>query len=378
MGEVYRARDSQLDRDVAIKVLPEEVAQDEARLARFEREAKLLASLNHQNIATVYGLEEVDLPVIPSEAEGRVEESPEARAALRSGQSQEISGDPSPPEAARDDTSIETRTIRFLVMELADGETLADRIKRGPVPVDDALPIALQIAEGLEAAHEQGIIHRDLKPANVMLSPEGKVKILDFGLAKAWAPDEDDADLTHSPTLTAQMTAAGVLLGTAAYMSPEQARGKPVDRRTDIWAFGVMLWEMLTGKHLFTGDTVSDVLASVLKEAPDLEALPVVTPAPVRRLLFRCLAKDPRDRIHSAADARLEVRDALTERVPGELPVGTTRGANTRVHLWLLPVAVVLTAVASALMVWSFMRPEPQPVRRFMLQLPETDSLTML
>jgi serine/threonine protein kinase len=211
MGEVYRAHDERLDRDVAIKVLPEEVAQDEERLARFEREAKLLASLNHTNIATLHGLEE---------HEGQ----------------------------------------RFLVMELAEGETLAERIKKGPIPVDDALPIALQIAEGLEAAHEQGIIHRDLKPANVMVSAESRVKILDFGLAKAWAPEDSDADLTHSPTLTAQMTAAGVLLGTAAYMSPEQARGKSVDKRSDIWAFGVVLWEMLTGIRLFRGDSVTDIL----------------------------------------------------------------------------------------------------------------------
>jgi serine/threonine-protein kinase len=256
MGKVYRAHDERLDRDVAIKVLPEEVAQDEARLARFEREAKLLASLSHQNIATLHGLEE---------HEGQ----------------------------------------RFLVMELAEGESLADRIKKGPILVDDVLPIALQIAEGLEAAHEQGIIHRDLKPANVMLSPEGKVKVLDFGLAKAWAPEESDDNLTESPTLTAQMTAAGVLLGTAAYMSPEQARGKPVDKRADIWAFGCVLYEMLTGERLFTGDTVSDVLAAVLRQEPDLEALPSGLPPRFRWLVTRCLDKDPRNRLQHIGEARI-------------------------------------------------------------------------
>jgi serine/threonine-protein kinase len=214
MGEVYRAHDERLDRDVAIKVLPEEVAQDEERLARFEREAKLLASLNHQNIATLYGFETVQTPE----------------------ESTDMDADPG--------------LLTFLVMEFVEGEDLAALINRGPIRIDDALPIALQIAEGLEAAHEQGIIHRDLKPANVMLSREGKVKVLDFGLAKAWQPAESEADLTHSPTLTAQMTAHGALLGTAAYMSPEQVRGKAVDTRADIWAFGVVLWEMLTGRRL--------------------------------------------------------------------------------------------------------------------------------
>jgi len=259
MGVVYRAHDERLDRDVAIKVLPEAVAEDPQRLARFEREAKLLASLSHQNVATLYGLE------------------------VHEGQ-------------------------RFLVMELAEGETLAERIEKGPIPVDDALEFARQIAEGLEAAHEQGVIHRDLKPANVMVSPEGKVKVLDFGLAKAWHHNESDADLTHSPTLTGQMTAAGVLLGTAAYMSPEQARGKTVDKRADIWAFGVVLYEMIAGTRAFAGDTTSDILATIIKDDPDWDALPVGTPIPIRRLLRRCLTKDPRDRLHDIADARIELQ----------------------------------------------------------------------
>jgi Tol biopolymer transport system component len=277
MGEVYRAHDERLDRDVAIKVLPEAVAQDEQRLARFEREAKLLASLSHQSIATLYGLEEHD------------------------GQ-------------------------RYLVMELVEGETLAERIKKGQIPVDDALEYARQIAEGLEAAHEQGIIHRDLKPANVMLSPEGKVKVLDFGLAKAWHHDESDPDLTHSPTLTAQMTAAGVLLGTAAYMSPEQARGKPVDRRTDNWAFGCVLYEMLTGRRTFDGDTVSDSMAAILKENPEWEALPQDTPSGIRRLLERCLRKSPAERLQHMGDARIEIIDSAAEphyaaqTMPSQLP----------------------------------------------------------
>jgi serine/threonine protein kinase len=299
MGEVFRAHDERLDRDVAIKVLPEAVAQDSDRLARFEREAKLLASLSHQNIATLYGLEEHD---------GR----------------------------------------RFLVMELVEGETLAERLKKGPLPFDDALPVALQIAEGLEAAHERGIIHRDLKPANVMLSTEGKVKILDFGLAKAWQFEESDADVTHSPTLTGQMTAAGVLLGTAAYMSPEQARGKPVDQRTDMWAFGGCLFEMLTGEPLFTGDTVTDVLASVLTKEPDLAALPADTPTSVRRLLSRCLAKDPRFRLRSAADACLDLREVGEER-PVE---GTPATERRRVSLVTFASAIALSLLVGILSTW--------------------------
>ena len=262
MGEVYRARDTKLNRDVALKILPHVFAQDAQRMARFEREAQVLASLNHANIAQIYGLEETD-------------------------------------------------GTKALVLELVEGKTLQEQIARGPIPVDEALKIALQICEGLEAAHEKGIIHRDLKPANIKITPEGAVKILDFGLAKALEGETPGADLSHSPTLTQQSPRAGVILGTAAYMSPEQARGKPVDRRTDIWAFGCVLYEMVTGKKAFGGDaageTVSDVLASVLKEEPDLDALPGELTEAVRRLLKRCLDKDPKRRLRDVGDATFEL-----------------------------------------------------------------------
>ena len=263
MGEVYRAEDSKLDREVAIKVLPAAFTQDPERLARFEREAKVLASLNHQNIAAIHQVEQVE-------------------------------------------------GTYFLVMELVEGETLAERLDRGAIPVEEGLPIALQIAEALEAAHEKGVIHRDLKPANVMLTPEGRVKVLDFGLAKAWAPEDDrSASLSMSPTMTAQMTQTGVILGTAAYMAPEQAKGKPLDRRADIWAFGVVFWEMLVGERLFSGESVSEVLASVLMSEPDLKALPSQTPSRVRRLLERCLRRDPRSRLRDIGDARIVLEESL-------------------------------------------------------------------
>ncbi len=264
MGVVYRATDSKLKRQVAIKVLPEAFASDAERLARFEREAQLLAQLQHPNIASIYGLEE-------------------------------------------------SNGVRALVMELVEGEDLAERLKRGALPLDEALAVARQIAEALEEAHERGIVHRDLKPANVKLTPDGKVKVLDFGLAKAMdAPGTSSAvDLEHSPTLmnSPTMTAAGsrigVILGTASYMSPEQARGKAVDRRADIWAFGVVLWEMLAGRRLFDGETVSDVLASVLTREPDLGALPAATPPTVRQLVRRCLDRDPRRRLRDIGEARV-------------------------------------------------------------------------
>jgi serine/threonine-protein kinase len=363
MGEVYRAHDQRLDRDVAIKVLPEEVSQDEARLARFEREAKLLASLNHTNIATLYGFESF---VVTDVAAGFTPAGQEVA-------DLDTAGDKPPPYERGG-------PVHCLIMELAEGETLAERIKKGSVPVDDALPIALQIAEGLEAAHEQGIIHRDLKPANVMLSPEGKVKVLDFGLAKAWQPEEGDADLTHSPTLTAQMTAAGVLLGTAAYMSPEQARGKPADRRADIWAFGVVLWEMLTGRKLFEGETVSDLLASVLKEAPDLGSLPDDIPPEVRRLVGRCLEKDARRRLQWIGEARLEIENASAKQTEQRLP-GEGTQPQRRVTWALIPLMVLAGAALGALGMW-LMQPAQtaieRPVRRFKVGIPPIETARSL
>jgi Tol biopolymer transport system component len=264
MGEVYQAHDSKLGRDVAIKVLPEAFAHDGDRLARFQREAKMLAALNHPNIATIYGLEQ--------------------------------SGGTS-----------------YLVMELVSGETLQERIKRGgPVPIEEALAIARQMAEALEAAHERGIIHRDLKPANVKVTPEGKVKVLDFGLAKAFADDASVVDMSNSPTLSQAATMQGVILGTAAYMSPEQARGRSVDKRTDIWAFGVVLYELLTGERLFTGEDVTEILASVVKDKPDLSRVP----AQARPLLECCLEKNPKKRLRDIGDAEL----LLLEVAPVDVP----------------------------------------------------------
>ena len=261
MGEVYRARDSKLGRDVAIKVLPEAFTQDKDRLERFEREARLLAQLNHSNVATLYGVEE-------------------------------------------------SERRPFLVMELVEGETLAERIARGPMPLDEALHLFRQIAEGVEAAHEKGIIHRDLKPANIKISPDDTPKILDFGLAKAFAEKEATTDASQSPTLT-KGTALGVILGTAAYMSPEQARGSTLDKRTDIWAFGCCLYEALTGKKTFAGETVTDTLAAVMRAAPEWTALPTSTPTGIRTLLRRCLEKKLKERLPDIGSARLEIRDAL-------------------------------------------------------------------
>jgi len=304
MGEVYRARDGKLDRDVALKVLPEEFFEDKDRVARFEREAKALAALNHPGIAAVYSFEAVS---------GR----------------------------------------HILVMELVEGEGLDARIARGPIPFDEALPIARQIAEALEAAHERGIVHRDLKPANVMVVPDGRVKVLDFGLAKALEADSasgSSPQVTQSPTLTARATAAGVILGTAAYMSPEQARGRAVDRRADIWAFGCVLFEMLTGRRVFEGDTASDVLAAVLRQDVDFAALPADTPAGVVRLLRRCLVRDPRARLHDVGDARLEIDDALASpaKIPSSPGPPRTVGARARRWLpWLVAAGMAAVAVLS-------------------------------
>ena len=304
MGEVYRARDTRLHREVAIKVLPELLASDPERLARFRREAQTLAALNHPNIAQIHGLEE----------EG---------------------------------------ATHALVMELVEGEDLAQRVARGALPLDEALPVARQIAEALDAAHESGIIHRDLKPANVRLRPDGTVKVLDFGLAKALEPASVGSSaptLANSPTLT-QATQFGVILGSAPYMAPEQARGRAVDRRADVWAFGAVLYEMLTGRRAFEGEETSDVLASVLKSEPDYAALPSDTPAAVRRLLRRCLTKDPRQRLSSIRDARLELdeRDAPGEGIAPVLaaqPVRRSALARFGPPLAVAALAAGLTAIA--------------------------------
>ena len=278
MGEVYRARDTKLGREVAVKVLPEGFADDPVKLARFQREARLLASLNHPNIATIHGLEE-------------------------------------------------SSGVRYLVLELVPGQTLAERLADGPLGVEEALSICGQIAEALEAAHEKGVIHRDLKPANVKVTPEGKVKVLDFGLAKAFAGDAPGTDLSSAPTLSASVTREGVILGTVPYMSPEQAQGKPVDKRTDIWAFGCVFYELLTGRIAFGGESVTEVIAAILKEEPDWKDLPPFTPAKVRDLLGRCLRKDKKRRLHDIADARIEIEEAVTARA-AELSGAATTGTH--------------------------------------------------
>lgn len=304
MGEVYRARDTRLQRDVAIKVLPEQFALDADRLARFRREAQVLASLNHPNIAAIYGLEEAEVVV-----------------------------------------SGFSRTVQALVLEFVDGPTLADRIARGPIPRDEALPIARQIADALEAAHEQGIIHRDLKPANIKVRPDGTVKVLDFGLAKA-LETAPEMELSQAPTITSPaMTGMGVIMGTAAYMSPEQAKGKPLDKRTDIWAFGSVLYEMVTGRRAFGGEDVGDTLAFIITKEPEWTALPADAPHAIRRLLRRCLEKDRKRRLADIADARLEFdeRDADPALDRGGEAPRTTTG-----HRRLLLGAAAFIAIASA------------------------------
>jgi eukaryotic-like serine/threonine-protein kinase len=332
MGEVYRATDTNLARQVAIKVLPEAVAADAERLARFDREAKTLAALNHPNIGAIYGLEKAD-------------------------------------------------GIRALVMELVEGPTLADRIAQGPIPIDEALPIAKQIAEALEAAHEQGIIHRDLKPANIKLRPDGTVKVLDFGLAKTMEPAAAvSSSLSMSPTITTPaMTQAGIILGTAAYMSPEQARGTAVDKRADVWAFGVVLWEMLTGKRLFEGATVSDTLAAVLKTEPGWNALGPATPTAIRRLLRRCLEKDRKQRLDSAAAARLEIEEALTAPSAVESAAVPAPSSASRGRLaWMVAASAVLVVAAAAVWQQRHATTAPRPVTRFEIAVPQTDSPTSL
>jgi hypothetical protein len=339
MGEVYRAVDTKLRREVAIKILPAKFASEPSRLARFEREAHVLAALNHPNIAAIYGLEHVD-------------------------------------------------RIRFLVLELVEGPTLADRLKSGRMDVGEALGIAAQIAGALEAAHEKGVVHRDLKPSNVKVTPTGKVKVLDFGLAKALGDPEPAlpaANPEEQSTLTLQETRAGIVLGTAAYMSPEQADGKPTDKRSDVWSFGVVLYEMVSGKRCFDGKTISHVMVHVLEQEPDWQALPASVPPGVRALLERCLQKNPASRLRDIGDLRLQLQALEKEaaaaprsshasahglahasaRVPVAAPV------QSRKLLWpAVAAAVVLAAVAGAFL---YLRPKPAPPEAVRFEVTQPD-----
>ena len=309
MGEVYLATDTRLNRNVALKILPDAFARDADRLARFQREAQVLASLNHPNIGAIHGLEE-------------------------------------------------TGDVKALVLELIEGPTLADRLAQGPMPLAEALPVALQIVDALEAAHEQGIVHRDLKPSNIKLRPDGTVKVLDFGLAKAADPARSGVDLTRSPTLMSPAaTQLGFIIGTAAYMSPEQAKGKPADKRADIWAFGCVLFEMLAGTRAFAGDDVSDTMAAILRGDPEWTRLPADTPRAIVRLLKRCLEKDRRQRLHDIADARLDLQEALS--APAEDTAAPGAAPRRSLARRILPVAaaVILTAALTGLAAWMW-RPE--------------------
>jgi eukaryotic-like serine/threonine-protein kinase len=330
MGEVYRAHDTKLARDVAIKVLPANFVNDPERLSRFQREARMLAALNHANIATIYGLEQ-------------------------------------------------SGGVTCLVMELVPGDTLAERVKAGPLGIEEALKIAVQIAEALEAAHEKSIIHRDLKPANVKVTPEGKVKVLDFGLAKAFAGDAPNEDIGNSPTLSRAATMQGVVLGTAAYMSPEQARGKSVDKRTDIWAFGCVLYELIAGTQAFDGEDITEILAAVVKSEPDWNRLPESTPLSIRMLLRRCLRKDKTLRLRDAGDARIEIHEALTTPGPAEpvtaqrqSPLGNIRAA------WSIA-AIAIFVVALGWGAFAYLRRAPEGARpvRFFVSPPEAGRLAM-
>jgi serine/threonine-protein kinase len=325
MGEVFKAKDQKLGREVAIKVLPEEFAKDADRVARFQREAKLLASLNHSNIAAIYGLEE-------------------------------------------------SGGTNFLVLELVEGDTLADQLKRGPIPVEESLKLALQIAEALEAAHEKGVIHRDLKPANIKVTPDGKVKVLDFGLAKAYAGEQAELNLSNSPTLSDAATRQGVILGTAAYMSPEQARGKAVDKRTDIWAFGCVLYEMLTGQAAFQGEDVTEILAAVVKSGVNLDLLPANLHFRVREAIIRCLQKEPKRRYSSITDARYEIEQALAD--PGGILMQQVTAVKQRKKLRLglawVAAAVILAAIIAGVAGWNLKPSEPRHVIRFYHELQES------
>jgi serine/threonine-protein kinase len=332
MGEVYRAFDTRLGREVAVKTLPEEFAFDPERLARFEREARMLAELNHPSIAAIYGLEESD-------------------------------------------------DSRFIVMELVPGETLSDRLSHGPLPIDEALKIARQIADALDAAHERGIVHRDLKPANIKVTPDGRVKILDLGLAKAFDAKVtgSEPDLSLSPTIVSDGTEPGVILGTAEFMSPEQARGKPVDKRTDIWAFGCVLYEMLTGRRIFAGETASDVIAAILTAEPRWDALPAATPVRIRELLARSLHKDASHRLRDAGDARIEIDQALEALKAGPATIAVPAPPrSSRISGKRLAFVGIASVVAALGVFWLANRrsspaPAPAPGRRFLAVLPFKD-----
>jgi serine/threonine protein kinase len=327
MGEVYQAHDTKLGRDVAIKVLPEAFAHDAERLSRFQREAKMLASLNHPNIATIHGLEQ--------------------------------SGNTS-----------------YLVMELVLGETLQERVKRdGAVPIEEALAICKQIAEALEAAHEKGIIHRDLKPANVKLTPDGKVKVLDFGLAKAFAGDTSTEDMSNSPTLSMAATMQGVILGTAAYMSPEQAKGKPVTKAADIWAFGCVLYELLSGCTAFEGDDITEILAAVVRAEPDWNRLPEKTPQSIHKLLRRCLRKDRRQRLQDATGVRIEIEDVLSGVSASEPVPATVR--HQLPLIWIALCGLLVFALAALSFVHFREVPALQPSTRFQVPPPEQSVISM-
>jgi eukaryotic-like serine/threonine-protein kinase len=307
MGDVYRATDTRLNRDVALKILPGAYSSDPERMARFSREARVLASLNHPNVATIHGLEE-------------------------------------------------SAGVRALAMEFVEGRTLAERIAQGPVSLEEALPVARQIAEAIEYAHDRSIVHRDLKPANVIVTTDEKVKVLDFGLAKALEDSPGEQDISNSPTITMAATSAGIILGTAAYMSPEQARGKAADKRADVWAFGCVLFETLSGKRAFSGDTVSDTLAAVIRAEPDWSALPAETPARIRELLRRCLMKDPRSRLQAIGDARVVIEEILSGAAEEVWPAGGAAPARQRMVPWA--VAGVCLVAALAILAWALMRHE--------------------
>jgi serine/threonine protein kinase len=329
MGEVYLARDRKLGRDVALKILPDAFAADPERLARFEREARVLAALNHPHIAQLHGIEE-------------------------------------------------SGATRALVMELVDGEDLGRRLAGGPLPIDEALPIAVQIAEAIDGAHELGIIHRDLKPANIKVRADGTVKVLDFGLAKALEHDSTstrgEREMLSSPTITSPaMTMRGVILGTAAYMAPEQAKGKPLDKRVDIWAFGCVLYEMLTGRRPFPGEDISDTLAFVLTKDVDWSVLPPATPQSLRTLLRHCLQKNPKDRLRDIGDARLALREAMTATDAAQ-PLEQRSGASAKAA-WAVAAAASIAAIALGIMAWRQPAVTSGTLTRFVIPPPKPSAI---